>query len=121
MVAAPDVGWIASFVVLLSMVLCWLSVVLCFSCLSRRPVSLFISTNVFLLFFSSCSYFSLSSVTANIRVCVLACICLFSARVLIAVGISWPNHLAVFAMRFSVSFVVCDHMPRLSMRHQHGH
>ena len=46
----------------------------------------------------------------------------FLARVLIAVGIAQPNHIAVLAVCVHLCLVVCDHRARLSVRHhQHGH
>ena len=41
------------------------------------------------------------------------------ARVLITVGVGWPNHLAVFAVCISVS--ECVTIELVSVRHQHGH
>ena len=43
------------------------------------------------------------------------------ARVLIAVGIAWPKHLACSICNVCVCPVVCGHRARLSVRRQRGH
>ena len=53
---------------------------------------------------------------ANTLLCVLACMCAFCfvfSRVLTAVDVAWPNHLAVFAMNAYLCLVVCYHIIRL--------
>ena len=54
--------------------------------------------------------------------CAGFCMLWFLAGVLIAVGIAWPNRLAVFAICISVSQFVTSERARLSRRiQQHGH
>ena len=78
---------------------------LCFSFWSYRSVSLFLRICFFPLSFFFLTFFF----ATNSLVCWLAisgC-----ARILIAVGTAWPNHLSAFALGISV--VVCDHRDRL--------
>ena len=117
MVAAPDVGWMASSAVLLGR--CWLRVVHCFSFLSWRPVSLVVSYCFSFLVFSSfifvSCYFLLQLVwCACLHVFVFAPACS---------QCGWRGMAKSFCCICNVylCLVVCDNRSRLSIRHRHGH
>ena len=80
-------------------------------------VSHFLSILFLLHCFLSCSfiYFFLANSPR------LACLCF--ALVFIAVGVAWPNHLAVFAKQLAVNLwlLICGHTKLVSLWDQSGH
>ena len=120
MVAAPDVGWMASRTLLLvaGCLFCFVCIFLVSSCypLSFHFFLLLLAFSCFVFLF-----FCLVSLVAFFF-SFFACV-IFFANVLIAVASAWPNHLAVYLCNAHVCLAVCGHRDRLCIdrRHRHGH